>query len=327
MPLLAYLAVERETPHHRDALAELLWPTSTSAPALLRDVLSDLRRILDDRDAETPIIQITADTLQLNPTALEQGALWLDVAAFTALAADPADEARLKRAAALYRDDFLQAFALRNSPDYEAWILLRQETFRRTMLDTLYRLATLALQRGDYAAAQRHARRQLTLDNYSEEAHRQLLRALAFDGQRNRALAHYAAYVALLDEELGVAPDIRTTALYQRIRGRQIQSQSRATDFPPFVGREAELARLEDALHEAQRGAGQVRFVTGEAGSGKTMLTQAFRRRLLARGPAVTQETRNTRDTKDAVVVAGALVSAWRFDPDGAVSRSAPARG
>ena len=152
--LLAYLAVERETPHHRDALAELLWPTSTSAPALLRDVLSDLRRILDDRDAETPIIQITADTLQLNSKALEQGALWLDVAAFTALAADPADEATLKRAAALYRGNFLQGFTLRNSPDYEAWILLRQETFRRTMLDTLYRLATLALQRGDYAAAQ-----------------------------------------------------------------------------------------------------------------------------------------------------------------------------
>ncbi len=141
------------------------------------------------------------------------------------------------------------------------------------------------------------ARRQLTLDGYNEDAHRQLIRALAFDGQRNRTLAHYAEYAKLLEEELGVAPDIRTTALYQRIRDRRLQPHSQPVPASPgattaniaavggtlFVGREAELARLEAALQQAQRGAGQVRFITGEAGSGKSMLVQAFAHSVLAR--------------------------------------------
>lgn len=43
-----------------------------------------------------------------------------------------------------------------------------------------------------------------------------------------------------------------------------------------FVGRERELSQLEHFLGQALGGRGQVAFVTGEAGSGKTALVQAF---------------------------------------------------
>lgn len=43
-----------------------------------------------------------------------------------------------------------------------------------------------------------------------------------------------------------------------------------------FVGREGELARLEYFLGQALGGRGQTAFVTGEAGSGKTALIEAF---------------------------------------------------
>jgi tetratricopeptide (TPR) repeat protein len=45
------------------------------------------------------------------------------------------------------------------------------------------------------------------------------------------------------------------------------------------VGREAELARLAEGLRRAQRGEGQVLLLSGEAGSGKTLLLQAFMQR------------------------------------------------
>ncbi len=294
--LLAYLAVEADVPHHRDVLAALLWPDSpnSTALALLRDVLSNVRHLLGDRSAETPIIQVEANTLQINSSAL-----WLDVRTFADLAEDAASEDVLERAASLYRGDFLEGFALADSPEFEAWAMLRRETFRRMMLDTLYQLATLQLQRGEYASAQVSAQRQLTLDCYSEESHRQLLRALALAGQRNQALAHYAEYRALLEEALGVEPDIRTTALYQRIRDRQVRpntqpkplweatgladSDTLPVTFATFAGREAEMDMLETLLQQVQRGAGQVVFVTGEAGSGKTTLVHVFMRRVLAR--------------------------------------------
>jgi predicted ATPase len=48
---------------------------------------------------------------------------------------------------------------------------------------------------------------------------------------------------------------------------------------PVFVARERELAQLEGYLEMALAGRGQVVFVTGEAGSGKTALVQEFSRR------------------------------------------------
>jgi transcriptional regulator with XRE-family HTH domain len=50
----------------------------------------------------------------------------------------------------------------------------------------------------------------------------------------------------------------------------------------PFVAREQELTELSDALMTARNGAGQILFVIGGAGRGKTWLLQEFARRALA---------------------------------------------
>ncbi len=47
----------------------------------------------------------------------------------------------------------------------------------------------------------------------------------------------------------------------------------------PFVARELELRQLQQALDHTLNGKGQVRFVTGEAGAGKSTLTEEFARR------------------------------------------------
>ena len=51
------------------------------------------------------------------------------------------------------------------------------------------------------------------------------------------------------------------------------------TERSVFVAREHELAQLNEALDTALAGQGQVCFVTGEAGSGKTALVTEFARR------------------------------------------------
>src|SRR6185436_13284751 len=50
----------------------------------------------------------------------------------------------------------------------------------------------------------------------------------------------------------------------------------------PFVAREQELAELADALATAHSGAGQILFVIGGAGRGKTWLVQEFVRQAQA---------------------------------------------
>src|SRR5262249_28831467 len=57
---------------------------------------------------------------------------------------------------------------------------------------------------------------------------------------------------------------------------------------PPLVGRESELGELQRLLDQAVNGSRQVVFVTGEPGSGKTTLVEAFRRRAAGQKVCVT---------------------------------------
>ena len=56
---------------------------------------------------------------------------------------------------------------------------------------------------------------------------------------------------------------------------------------PEFVGRAAELGRLEAALDRAEGGTAAAVFVAGESGVGKTRLLRELERRAAARGARV----------------------------------------
>src|SRR5262249_48375837 len=76
--LLAYLAVERDRPHRRESLVALSWPDHPDpiASHRLSQALSNLRRVLRDGAASTPLLLVTSRDVQLNPAART----WLDVA-------------------------------------------------------------------------------------------------------------------------------------------------------------------------------------------------------------------------------------------------------
>ena len=139
----------------------------------------------------------------------------------------------------------------------------------------------------------RHAWRQVELDPWREEAHLQVMRLLALDGQRGASLAQYEACRRLLRDELGVEPSAETTELYEAIRKGELVARtmeqpgdrvspsfqppvplynlpSQAT---PFVGRKKELAALERLLADA---AVRLVTITGPGGIGKTRLALAL---------------------------------------------------
>ena len=58
-----------------------------------------------------------------------------------------------------------------------------------------------------------------------------------------------------------------------------------------FVSRQRELERLDGLLDTASEGSGQICFVVGEAGSGKTCLTAEFARRAQLRDEELVSET------------------------------------
>jgi DNA-binding SARP family transcriptional activator len=307
--LLAYLAVEADRPHRREGLAALFWPERPAAQSRnnLRQTLFRLRQALADGSGPFPVLLSSHQAIQLDPAA----DLWLDVAELNrllerCLSHHPqggtlcqACRQRLAEAAALYRGEFLAGFTLPDSHPFEWWLLEEQERYHRRALNVLRLLAADRKRAGDFAGAALWARKKIGLEPWRESAHRQAMRALALNGQREAALAQYERCRHILAEELGVAPSARTQQLYRQIRdgdlpGSGMPSTRSHTPTlsesalqakrppPPFTGREQQLAALQAHLDRALAGQGGVAFVCGEAGGGKTTLAVEFANRALA---------------------------------------------
>ncbi|HEX9188984.1 MAG TPA: AAA family ATPase [Vicinamibacteria bacterium] len=73
-----------------------------------------------------------------------------------------------------------------------------------------------------------------------------------------------------------------------RLAARSVDPASPSPAREPFVGRQAELAWLDERFAAAAGGAGSVAFVTGERGVGKTALVGEFLRRLRQKGSPIT---------------------------------------
>jgi predicted ATPase len=291
--LLAYLAVEADRPHRREALAGLLWPDSPEAAARrnLSQALYKLRQAIADLSADPPYLLVTTYSVQFNPESDYQ----LDVASFAAGVA-VRDLATQEQAARLYRGPFLQGFLLADSEAFEEWTLVQRESLHRQALEALGRLAEHSLAQGATPAALRWAERQLQLDPWREEAHRQLMRALALSGRRSDALAQYETCRKLLADELGVAPGAETQALYQQIKEGGLTGSAAlagpASAVAPlvhlpspltlFVGRERELAELDRLLAQTET---RLVTLTGPGGMGKTRLAISAAQRQAERQP------------------------------------------
>ncbi|MCO5197581.1 MAG: hypothetical protein M9941_07505 [Anaerolineae bacterium] len=311
--LIAYLAVTNRT-LQRDTLATLLWGELPDADAKnnLRQTLSNVRKLID------PYVLITRDSVGLNPDA----AITLDVAQFEAhLQASrnrPSDEraGHLQAAVSLYLGDFLQGFHVRDAPDFEEWALAQRTRLHELALHALHMLTDFNLSKGQYGRAIDHATRLLALDAWREEAHRQLMLALARSGQRSAALAQYKTCRRILDEELGVTPSAETTALFQRIRAA---GDSPRHNLPPqatpFVGRREEVAQIETRLLLRES-----RLITliGVGGTGKTRLALQAARRAVDLGLFLNGVYFvSLAAIADAALVPAAIAEALGFSIDG----------
>lgn len=287
--LLAFLVVESGRPHCRDTLAGLLWPDEPDRVARdnLREALTNLRQVIGDRTAAPPFLLIVHDTIQFN-TASDHS---LDIEKFQSLLAACRGHAhrhpdacrscaaRLAAAVELYRGDFLAQMFVNSAP-FEEWALLLRERLQAQVLDAAARLTSYHERRGEYDEAISTARRQLELEPWCEEAHRQAMRSLALSGQRSAALAQYARCRQTLAAELHAEPARATQSLCDQIRTGGLSEADASTTrsrlwkglpiaATPLLGRERELGELEDLLENP---ACRLITITGPSGMGKTRL-------------------------------------------------------
>ncbi|MDX1417634.1 MAG: protein kinase, partial [Candidatus Promineifilaceae bacterium] len=227
--LLAYLIVEAGSPQRREKLAGLFWPnfSERSARTNLRRALSNLRKVIGDREADPPFLFVTRQTVQFNRAS----SAVVDVLNFQELiqqnTSQASDSTHLEEALQLYRGDFLEGFSIPDSAAFETWQVTQREQYQGEAWGTLQRLVDLYIERDQRERATACARRLVAFDPFQESAQRQFMRLLAEGGRRNEALAQFEALNQLLSDELNVEPDPETTALYERIRSGELDREGR----------------------------------------------------------------------------------------------------
>jgi WD40 repeat protein/DNA-binding SARP family transcriptional activator len=234
--LLAYLAVEADRPHRREALAGLLWPEvpEASARGSLRTALGNVRQLVGDRPRSPdhvssseskdsrPFLNVSWQEIQFRRDSDAR----VDVRVFTELLQagslppsaqppGPRTSQDLEEAVGLFRGSFLEGFSLPDSAAFEEWALLKREQLQRQVLSALQQLIGYYERSGEISRALPHAWRAVELDPWRGVAQRQLMHLLALDGQREAALAQYEQYRQLLAEELGAEPSEAAQELYE----------------------------------------------------------------------------------------------------------------
>ncbi len=278
--LVAFLAVHAGSPQSRQRIAGLLWPDSTDAQALtnLRRELHHLRQVLGD---EASLVVTPRDLCWC-----DTGTCQVDVRVFdrerqaAMAAAEAGDDAGLRRhaaaAIAVYRGELLPGV-------YEDWLLEARSQLERECVELCDLVCAARARTGDLAGAVQAARRRVQLQPLEEVGYRTLMELQADLGDRAGAISTYHHCASVLERELGVAPDLATRTVFQRLTAQAGPATRSPAAVSPgagrpglaaatLVGRSAELSALHGAWQAASVGRRGLALVRGAAGVGKTRL-------------------------------------------------------
>lgn len=292
--LLAYLILYRHQAHSRDELATLLWGDRDEAHARhsLATALWRIRRWLGEDSLLTD-----ATSVQFNPSI----PLWLDVAEFEKLVVGGRQSAvseqsairNLQSAIELYRGDLLEGF-------YDDWCIEERYRLEALYLDALNRLVVWHAAQGDARAVLAYARKYLAHDPLAEHIHLAAMRSLIALGDVAGARRQWQLCCEMRQQELHAPPSPEMLQQAESILGSSFilplpvapapsaPLRRGSLERPPFVGRAREMEALRARWEQATQGRGGTVLIGGEAGVGKTRLTEEFAAVVRRRGGMVT---------------------------------------
>ncbi len=298
--LLIYLAVEANQRHDRSFLAGLLWPDFSESRARrnLSQTLTALRKDILDENKDAPIILSTSKTIEFK----NQSNFYIDVQILNSNInfiknhqhSHPHQcaicQQYLIENANVYKGPFLNHFEGDISPEFENWILAKQEYFSQQAIEVLIQLSKIYEVQREFDKALSINQQLLELAPWLESAHRFRMILLAKKGQRIQALNQYSLLSDILMEELGVSPSEETNLIYDQIADGKIKAANgnaqNTTNFtvsqpklnipfqapaltPYFVERKNHFNKIKELLDKTDTTLQPISLV-GMGGAGKT---------------------------------------------------------
>jgi adenylate cyclase len=204
--LLAFLAADPKRSWSREHLAAIFWGDRMDQQARnsLRGALSDIRSVVGDA-----AVLVDGGSLTVNPAVVAS-----DTGHLRQLDQSGGDGGT-EDFRSFYGGEFLQEF---DGPEEAMdWVMSIRAECRDLAANILKRQIQAQNGRGDIETAIRSARDLLSLDPYSEDCHRTLMRLYASNGERSKAIAQFQNCRQMMQHELGVEPAPETKALADEI--------------------------------------------------------------------------------------------------------------
>jgi len=301
--LTKVLAADPAHAMHREQIISILWPDVDIDSALnsLGKALHAARRVLEPglRRRQDSAYLRTADCMLI----LNGQHVVVDADVFERLAADALRSGQ----AEAYREALI-AYEGELLPEdrYESWCAERRDALAETYIRLLLGLTEAHERSGACNEAADRLREVLRHDPARETVHRQLMRLYVRMGTPDQAVRQFHICEQVLRQELDLAPQPETVALYDGIYEDQksrwpppsldrIRERAELRGRPPdgnasssaFVGQEQVIEDMFELLaRRDETGVGMV-VVTGEAGVGKTRLLEEFAARASGQGTIV----------------------------------------
>ncbi|HXF62343.1 MAG TPA: BTAD domain-containing putative transcriptional regulator, partial [Caldilineaceae bacterium] len=168
--LLYYLATYPH-PVSRSQVLGLLWPDHAPAAARhnLRTTLYSLRQELGDHfQSEDEWLALTGE-VEVDVRRLAEA---VTAKPDSARPDEVADDRRLAEALAAYRGDFLAGFELPDAPEYEDWMAVEREHYRRLAIKGFEMFSRRREAVGDYSEALAALAQALAIDPFQEDLQR-----------------------------------------------------------------------------------------------------------------------------------------------------------
>lgn len=243
----------------RDELSGMFWADSSEqkAKTSLRNVLYKLRRLFN----KDIIVSTNKSIVSLN----ESLELKLDVDEF---------EKNTMKNLSSYKGDFLKGFYLKNTIEFENWILESREYYKGKYIGIYLNKVEKAYEVEAFDQIEHDIRKILQIDSYNEKAYSYLFGYYKKKKRIDKIINEYHIYQEILEEELGISPSEEIANLYKEaLREVNLKNAEKKTSEDIFFGRDYDKKRIQNLIDDFKnkRDFKSV-LINGETGIGKSVL-------------------------------------------------------
>lgn len=217
----------------RDKLSSMLWADSfDTANYNLRYNLWNIKKVVPKDNENNDFITTTKDYCQINPKYKFN----CDIFDFDDINLEKRNLRssvflnKLISAKNNFKGDFLDQLYIKDSDDYNEWVLANRAKYQKKYIEVLNLLLYYYNNSSEYEKAVEILEDILSVNPYEEEAHYNLMKLYIEKNERHKAVIQYKKCYSILRQELNIVPQKKITELYSSITSEEVDRSDKVKE-------------------------------------------------------------------------------------------------